>query len=98
VFFFSCLLALHSNTQLVIKILSLKRDSPNFNLRLSGMKDGNVPKTLSCVIWQVITVDNNKNNKDDDDENKNKNNNNNNNKRVGRKPDEPNNSLKQRPF
>jgi hypothetical protein len=87
---FLCLLDLHSNTQLVIKILSLKRDSPNFNLRLSGMKDGNVPKILKCVIWQVITVDNNKNNNDDDD--------NNNNKRVGRKPDEPNNSLKQRPF
>ena len=93
---FSCILALHSNTQLVLKILSLKRDSPNFNLRLSGMKDGNVPKTLECIIWQVIRVDNKKDNNDDDDDDDD--NNNNNNKRVARKPDEPNNSLKQRPF
>jgi len=65
----------------VIKILSLKRDSPNFNLRLSGMMDGNVPKTLKCVIWQVITMDNNNN--DDDDNNNNK---------IAREPDKPTNT------
>ena len=30
------------------------------------MMDGNVPKTLKSVIWQVITMDNNNNNDDDD--------------------------------
>ena len=76
-------------TQLVIKILSLKRDSPNFNLRLSGMMDGNVPKTLKCVIWQVITMDNNNNNNDDDNDN--------NTRRIACEPDEPTNSLNRVP-
>jgi len=57
------------------------------------MMDGNVPKTLKSVIWQVITMDNNNNNDDDDN-----NNNNNNNKRIARDPDKPTNSLKQNPF
>jgi hypothetical protein len=57
--------ALHTNTQLVIKIHSLRKDSPNFNLRLIGMMDGNMPQTLKQVMWKVITMDN------DDDSNSN---------------------------